>query len=188
MYYGQLWLARQSLNRTLNSGNIWGVITGDRFESGKELKGKKAHQRWASITSGTHTLCLPWIATGPLIMVLTTADWWLLSSGSSGSSLCKDKMEMNRVWNSKKAPKSIDIFASRSICVSQRCCFHGYQKKETQSQSPFSSSCQNAAWQIPDHLPADRAETNIAPNKTQHATAAKTVQCSTSWCTSYLWL
>lgn len=43
-----------------------------------------------------HTPCLRWIATGPLLMVFTTADLWLLSSGSSPSSLC-GKMEIIRV-------------------------------------------------------------------------------------------
>lgn len=52
----------------------------------------KKHLRCAVITSGqertyTHTQCLPWVAAGPLIMVLTTAVSWLLSSGSSPSSL-----------------------------------------------------------------------------------------------------
>lgn len=42
----------------------------------------------ATTTSGQNSQCLPWVAAGPLIMVLTTADLWLLNSGSSASSLC----------------------------------------------------------------------------------------------------
>lgn len=62
------------------------------------------------------------------------------------------------------------------------------KKKKKLPQSNFSSSCQNRERQIPDHLPADRAETNMVPTKTHHAATAKTVQCWTSRWTSYLWI
>lgn len=86
-----LWLGPRSIKHILHRmEKLERVINGAHCECVKEQM--KNHFRCDAITRGDDSQWyLPGAAAGPLIIVLTTADWWLLSSGSSSYSLCRDK-------------------------------------------------------------------------------------------------